>query len=247
MFRRITKIAAVFAVLMSIGSMPSWADYQSGVAAFERGNYESARKILAPLARDGDGNAQYYLGLMYSEGRGVTRDTGAAMEWFTCAAEGSASFGKKSKASRLRANLAESAGLSGEATCRYAPSDPKLSEQAQQALYFLVRDSFLEKLLFLPGDLLVMATIALANSSDMPWLADAVLAACSMTQGWITAGIGLIIWCFFGWMLIRVVSGVQGRVPSSGKTERRRTKTPKKGPRRRNDKNLNARLHFETK
>ncbi len=247
MFQRITKIAAVFAVLMSIGSMPAWAGYQSGVAAFERGNYESARKILAPLARDGDGNAQYYLGLMYSEGRGVTRDTAAALEWFTCAAEGSASFGKKQKATRLRASLAESAGLSGDSTCRYAPSDPKLSEQAQQALYFLVRDGFLEKLLFMPGDLLVMATISLAHASDMPWLADAVLAACSMTRGWITAGIGLIVWCFLGWMLIRVVSGVQGRLPSSGRAEKLRHRVPKKGPRRRNDKNLNARLHFETK
>ena len=247
MFRRMTKTMAVFAVLMSMGSVPAWADYLSGVAAYERGNYESARKILAPLARDGDGNAQYYLGLMYSEGRGVTRDSGAALEWFTCAAEGSASFGKKHKASRLRASLAESMGLSGESTCRFASSEPKLSEQAQQALYFLVRDSLVQKLLFMPGDLLVMATIALANASDMPWLADAVLAACSMTRGWITAVIGLIVWCFFGWLLIRVVSGVQGLVPSSGKAERMRSKAPKKGPRRRNDKNLNARLHFETK
>ena len=156
MVQRIAKLVAVSAVLVSVWSAPAWADYRSGVAAYERGQYEAARKALEPLARKGDGNAQYYLGLMYAEGRGVSQDDALAVEWFTCASEGSASFGKKQKAGRLSANLAESAGLGGAIKCRFAPSAPALSEQAQQALYYLVRDGAVQKLLFMPGDLLVM-------------------------------------------------------------------------------------------
>ena len=167
MFTRVAKLVAVSAVLVSVWSVPALADYLSGVAAYERGQYEAARKALEPLARDGDGNAQYYLGLMYAEGRGVGQNDALALEWLTCASEGSASFGKKHKAGRLSASLAESAGLS-DIKCRFAPSSPELSEQAQQALYYLVRDGLVQELLFMPGDLLVMATIAMANASGFP-------------------------------------------------------------------------------
>ena len=39
------------------------------------------------LAKEGDADAQYYLGIMYEEGKGVPQDYKAAVKWYTLAAE----------------------------------------------------------------------------------------------------------------------------------------------------------------
>lgn len=44
---------------------------QPGEAAYAAGNYEKAYEILAPIAANGDADAQYVLGLMYASGHGV--------------------------------------------------------------------------------------------------------------------------------------------------------------------------------
>jgi uncharacterized protein len=67
---------------------PAWgADFDKGVAAYERGDYATALREFRPLAEQGDASAQYNLGLMYSNGRGVTQDYKAAVMWYRRAAE----------------------------------------------------------------------------------------------------------------------------------------------------------------
>ena len=46
----------------------------AAIAQYENGNYEAALKSLTPLADGGDAEAQYLLGLMYSQGQGVAQD-----------------------------------------------------------------------------------------------------------------------------------------------------------------------------
>jgi TPR repeat protein len=58
-----------------------------GVAAYESGDYSKALEILRPLAEDGKRQAQAYVGVMYLEGRGVTKDYAEAMRWLRPAAE----------------------------------------------------------------------------------------------------------------------------------------------------------------
>ena len=45
-------------------SIPTWANFQAGIDAYNRGDYDTARKALQPLADQGYGRAQTYLGLM---------------------------------------------------------------------------------------------------------------------------------------------------------------------------------------
>ncbi|MFC7331980.1 peptidoglycan-binding protein [Rhodocista pekingensis] len=65
---------------------PAMAGVDEGIAAYQAGEYEQALTELEPAARQGDAQAQYYLGSMYAEGQGVLRDPSLAHTWLTLAA-----------------------------------------------------------------------------------------------------------------------------------------------------------------
>ncbi len=79
----------VFAVLLVVLAAPAWAGWDEGVAAYKRGDHATALREFRVLAEQGDTNAQYNLGNMYYNGRGVTRDYVRAHMWFNLAAAGS--------------------------------------------------------------------------------------------------------------------------------------------------------------
>ena len=58
-----------------------------GVAAHDKGDYAAALRLWRPLADKGDADAQYNLGRMYANGRGVPQDYAAAVSWYRKAAE----------------------------------------------------------------------------------------------------------------------------------------------------------------
>ena len=62
-------------------------DYQDGLDAFERKDYETAYKLILPLAEQGDARAQTALGLMYAEGLGFPQDYKEAVKWYRLSAE----------------------------------------------------------------------------------------------------------------------------------------------------------------
>lgn len=64
-----------------------WADFQSGQAAYQRGDYTTAREIWLSLAEQGDAKAQLKLGQIYRLGEGVPRDYRIATDWFAKAAQ----------------------------------------------------------------------------------------------------------------------------------------------------------------
>ena len=74
-------------VLACALSAPAWAGYYEGLAAYNRGDYETALREWRPLAEQGDATAQYNLGVMYDNGRGVARDYAEAVKWYRRAAE----------------------------------------------------------------------------------------------------------------------------------------------------------------
>lgn len=64
------------------------AGLAEGVAAYERGDGKVAVAQLRPLARQGDAEAQYYLGRLYFyRVKGMRQDYRAAARWFRRAAE----------------------------------------------------------------------------------------------------------------------------------------------------------------
>ncbi|MHB8455363.1 MAG: tetratricopeptide repeat protein [Acidiferrobacterales bacterium] len=58
-----------------------------GFKAAKAGHYKTAAKILRPLADQGDARAQYNLGVLYSDGRGVPQNYQEAMTWYRKAAD----------------------------------------------------------------------------------------------------------------------------------------------------------------
>ena len=63
------------------------ADFDDGMAAFQRGDYAAALEEFRALAEQGDADAQAMLGGMYSSGRGVPRNYIEAVKWARLAAE----------------------------------------------------------------------------------------------------------------------------------------------------------------
>ena len=78
---------AVFLVATLV-CVPSRAGlYEDADAAYKSGDYVSALRTLRDLAEQGNSQAQNLLGVMHSQGRGVTKDEVEASRWYRKAAE----------------------------------------------------------------------------------------------------------------------------------------------------------------
>ena len=60
-------------------------DLMEGYDAFETGDYATALQEWRPLAEQGDADAQFILGGMYLNGRGVPQDYDEAVKWYRLA------------------------------------------------------------------------------------------------------------------------------------------------------------------
>ena len=78
-------LGGLLAVMLAGGALA--ADFQKGLDAANAGDYATALAEWTPLAEAGDADAQYNLGIMYDNGRGVPQDDAEAVKWFRIAAE----------------------------------------------------------------------------------------------------------------------------------------------------------------
>ena len=62
-------------------AMPALAGLDDGLAAYDRGDYTTAYRELAPAAAGGAPLAQYNLARMYFTGEGVSRDSDEGLKW----------------------------------------------------------------------------------------------------------------------------------------------------------------------
>ncbi len=67
-------------------SSAAFADGSSAYNAYFGGNYKLAFKLYSKEAHQGDKEAQYFLGLMYRDGRGTEADYEKALKWQKAAA-----------------------------------------------------------------------------------------------------------------------------------------------------------------
>ena len=63
------------------------ADYKDGYDAYQKGDYKIAFNEWKPLAEQGDADAQYSLGVLYANSKGVLKDYKEAVKWYRKAAE----------------------------------------------------------------------------------------------------------------------------------------------------------------
>ena len=59
---------------------------EDGLAAYQRGDYATAMSLWRPLADQGNTFAQYNVGWLYYDGRGVPQDYARAAAWYRKAA-----------------------------------------------------------------------------------------------------------------------------------------------------------------
>lgn len=72
--------------LLSLSSSV-WADFVAGYRAYKNSDFDIALREWLPLALEqGDANAQFYLGEIYSGGMGVIRADVQAVKWYLTAA-----------------------------------------------------------------------------------------------------------------------------------------------------------------
>ncbi len=62
-------------------------NYNQGALYFSQGDYATAISIWVPLAQQGNPAAQYSIGLLYDQGKGVNKDPQLALDYFKSAAE----------------------------------------------------------------------------------------------------------------------------------------------------------------
>ncbi len=80
------RIALAVALLVSLAA-PARAGFDEGLAAYERGDYETTLREWKPLAEQGDAQAQTRLVSKYATGDGVPKDYPEAARWYQKAAE----------------------------------------------------------------------------------------------------------------------------------------------------------------
>ena len=74
-------------------------NYAKALKAYDMKDYDQAFPLFQKAAKQGDQNAQFYLGVMYYNGYSVMQDKAEAAKWFRKAAEqGESKAQKKLKA-----------------------------------------------------------------------------------------------------------------------------------------------------
>jgi TPR repeat protein len=99
LIRQLGALAFLFCVGAGAASAQT---VDAASAAYQRGDYAAALQMFQALANQGKGDAQYNLGIMYANGRGVPQDYVAAHMWLNL----SASHGDQ-EAAAVRDSLAK--------------------------------------------------------------------------------------------------------------------------------------------
>lgn len=74
-------------ILVCFGSLVSAQDFQRGLQAAKKSDYQTALQEWRPLAEQGHAEAQSSLGVMYYNGEGVIQDYQESMKWHRLAAD----------------------------------------------------------------------------------------------------------------------------------------------------------------
>jgi uncharacterized protein len=81
------KILQALVMLVAIGGAATAGPFEDAVAAYQNGDYATALRLWYVLAKKGNADAQFQLGVMYESGQGVLRNDAEAIKWYRKAAE----------------------------------------------------------------------------------------------------------------------------------------------------------------
>ena len=87
MKQRITTFVASGVLALALFGEAMAGPLEDGEAAYQRGDYETAVRLWRLSGDEGNVDAQFNLGLLYSSGPGVPQDHAQALIWFRKAAD----------------------------------------------------------------------------------------------------------------------------------------------------------------
>lgn len=76
-------IFTLAAMWLALSAATKAQDYNAGLEAYRAGDYETALAEWRPLAEQGNADAQFGLGLMYRNGKGIPQNDADAMVWLS--------------------------------------------------------------------------------------------------------------------------------------------------------------------
>ena len=83
---KVRKLFAAYVIATCLGAPVAAGPLEEGNAAYLEKEYAKAGELWRPLAEKGDATAQYYLGTLFAEGKGVAQNDATAFTWFQRAA-----------------------------------------------------------------------------------------------------------------------------------------------------------------
>ncbi len=86
-FNHLSLYFILFAFLMLPTTALAVNKYDQGAFYFAQGDYISALSLWSPLAAEGNSAAQYSIGLLYDQGKGVKKDPQRALKYFQSASD----------------------------------------------------------------------------------------------------------------------------------------------------------------
>jgi peptidoglycan hydrolase-like protein with peptidoglycan-binding domain len=128
------KHALLAGALLLTSAGVSFADYNAGSSAFNGGNYMRAYHEFKQSADAGNSLAQFMMGRLYAEGRGVVADNTAAYMWYdlsVSSGNGRAIAARDSIAAKLDADELDRAQTLAAEWRANRPSDGNVSVAAQ--------------------------------------------------------------------------------------------------------------------
>lgn len=85
-FLKVYRLALLVTLMIGGTQFASAGPFEDGFSAAKRRDYETALRLLRPLATQGQVQSQAMLGFMYMEGQGVPQDYAEALKWLRLAA-----------------------------------------------------------------------------------------------------------------------------------------------------------------
>lgn len=96
---------AAFAITLSLAAPVLAGDFEDGLEAFDKGSYVQAHMSWIPAAVHGNAMAQFNLGIMCVEGRGMAPNPTQGLAWISLAADNMPDGENRDKAIKLRDKL----------------------------------------------------------------------------------------------------------------------------------------------
>ncbi len=216
---RALAVSALFCAFVA----PARADLQTGLDAYERDDYAATLGEIGPLAKRGNPHAQYLLGVMLVEGRGVAKDPVMALAWLTCATakregEGGEALSpaqlvdpaqkqaitvhkqaiqlRDSLTKQLPKKLADKARRIAKGCKTVAAAAEIKTTKEEQELRSFYRFGFLERFFYFAGDTIMIGLMVIAGQTGLAGLQEFLNSLVDIF-GNVLLGLISMIWWFF--------------------------------------------------